>query len=210
MPYFRKIKILFIHIPRTGGTTVECYFYQKDQSVRSTRSLFSKTGYLNGHSLQHCTYQELRSIRKRFNIHFPPPDKQLTILTIVRNPYDRLFSDLIAGNSDLSPEMIDQTVDAFIHSENTDSHQRPQVEFLIDNNGAIPKNIIIMHTESLNDDMIKLGYNDFAQTHRENVTSNASDREKLISLLSQKSIDLINLTYKRDFEMFGYTMKSHS
>ena len=38
MPYFKKINLLFIHIPKTGGTSIENYFYKKYDIERNVQS----------------------------------------------------------------------------------------------------------------------------------------------------------------------------
>ena len=77
-----------------------------------------------------------------------------------------------------------------------------QYKYLIDSNGNINNNIIIMKTETLNNDMISNGFLDF------NLNENVTHRNNLnyISLLNNESIKLINNYYKKDFEYFNYEM----
>lgn len=120
MPYFfnrkKGINILFIHIPKTGGTSLEKYFASlaevdyplKTENLygspwfpesRASWFLESPTHHIpvpkmTCSSLQHMTYENLlRWSRKYFNIKIYNPIP-IRIFTIVRNPYERTISDL--------------------------------------------------------------------------------------------------------------------
>ena len=98
MPYFKNdnINILFIHIPKTGGTSLEKYFSNKFKIELNNKSLFNfiKTNNKNikiNSSLQHLTYNKIVQYNnKLFNVDF----NNIKIITIVRNPYERIISDL--------------------------------------------------------------------------------------------------------------------
>ena len=101
MPYFKNddVNILFIHIPKTGGTSLDCYFSSKFNIPLNTKSLY---GFLDAYgavlnenmkinvSLQHLLYNQIVKYNKIFNINFDT----IKIITIVRNPYERSISDL--------------------------------------------------------------------------------------------------------------------
>ena len=93
MPYFKNnnLNLLFIHIPKTGGTSLEKYLSQKHNIPLDSKSLYSdlKNGY-NSVSLQHQTYHSLLKKKTQFGIDF----NNIKIISIVRNPYERIVSDL--------------------------------------------------------------------------------------------------------------------
>ena len=101
MPYFNNnddINVLFIHIPKTGGSSIEEYLSYKYKIKLDNSSLYLFTQdkrLLNENmkinsSLQHLTYNQIVENRKVLNIHFD----NIKIITIVRNPYERIISDL--------------------------------------------------------------------------------------------------------------------
>jgi hypothetical protein len=204
MPYFKNINLLLIHIPKTGGSSIEIYISNKFNISLTYNSIYSNL-YLtyNKHSLQHCTYNELYNDKNNFGINFD----NIKIITVVRNPYHRLISDLFYNkliNLDTTKDNIYEQVKYFLVSteEKYDNHKLPQYLYLINNNGEIEKDIIIMKTETLNDDMKLNGFDDFDfninVTHRNSIN--------YLELLNNDSIKLINEYYIKDFELFGYEM----
>jgi len=206
MPYFRnnRINLLFIHIPKTGGTSIEKFFSQKYNIPLNKKSLFGNHIHLKS-SLQHMTYFTIYKNKNYFNIHF----KNLKILAAVRNPYDRIVSDLFflkKININTTPEQVFTIIKKFIVDKNVDNHNLPQHTFVTTPNKKLIPNIKIINTESLNDDMKKLGYlsfNNFANRNKKNEIIT----KQLISynsFLNSDSINLINKIYHLDFVLFNY------
>ena len=210
MPYFNKerINVLFIHIPKTGGTSLECYFSDKCNIPLNSESLY---GYLEektklennifiNSSLQHITYQEIIKYNQFFNINF----NNIQLITIVRNPYERIISDLFflsLMNIESSKEETFAAINNYIFSNELDNHNKPQhFYFETDNDGdTLLQNIKILHTESLNRDMIELGYIDFNVKEQCN-----KNKVNYYSYLNNDSIHLINTFYEKDFKLFNY------
>ena len=106
MPISLKYNSLFIHIPKTGGTTIEkCLdiynenglkpnvnllhghvpIKHNDNDIENPLDLGGRTGY----NLQHLTICEIKSILE-YSIY-----NNLFKFTFVRNPWDRIVSEYV-------------------------------------------------------------------------------------------------------------------
>jgi hypothetical protein len=208
MPYFKNddINVLFIHIPKTGGTSVELYFYSKFNILMNNKSLFNSIQdeqLLNENieinsSLQHMTYNEIVKYSKIFNIDFD----NIKIITIVRNPYQRIVSDLfyfklIALNN--TKEEVFDIINKYLVSHEYDNHNIPQHKFITNDKGEIIQNIHILKTESLTNEMKNIGYTDFDRV--DNANTNAIN---YYNYLNNESFEIINEFYHLDFILFNY------
>lgn len=82
MPVSDKYKIIFLHNPKTGGTTIE----QLLDIIASRNHFYSTSRTINKVEPQHLTYNLLKKAlpEVKFNSYFK--------FTFVRNPWDRLVS----------------------------------------------------------------------------------------------------------------------
>jgi hypothetical protein len=279
MPYFKRENLLFIHIPKTGGTSIEKYFanrlnlklgpeqhylsyYPKtiDQEITKMRKSLKRVISNNkskqmlsinninkfnidiecrentqefkhlqkarlskeiGHSLQHLTWNEIcinKDIlwdtvkEKRITSHNPYDRNEYEILTIVRNPYDRIISELlfrklITNQTIVNKEIVNIKIRYFLNNDDTyDNHKIPQYNFLIDEQGRIIENITILKTETLTQDMKRIGYSDFDHYYQTSKCKVIEGATKYINSFNSESIQIVNEYYKKDFEIFGYTM----
>lgn len=206
MPYFRNQHILFIHIPKTGGTTITNYFKKNNKlELFTTKQIFSNTKNkilpepYDLISLQHQTYNTLFKYQKLLNITF---NDKLQIISCVRNPYTRIISDLLflgfikKTNCKL---FVFNIIKKYLKKTNLDNHNIPQYKFLIDENNNLIQNLKLFKLENLDEDLNKFGI----MQNNKNIPN--YDRVYL-SYLNKNSIDLINNVYKKDFELFNYNM----
>ena len=166
MPYFKNHNLLFIHIPKTGGSNIENFFFHYLKEKPTLQHLISNNFDIrfNSHSLQHMTYIELYKNKNYFDINF----EKTRIITVIRNPYDRIISDLfwykLISKNNNSNE-IEKILKKYLESNLLyDNHKIPQYKFLIKNeeSNVIDPKIIIMKCETLNEDMEKLGFKQFS------------------------------------------------
>lgn len=212
MPYYnnKSINLLFIHIPKTGGTSIERYFSIKNNIPLDCNSLYMwlpekwKKDVIINSSLQHMTYNTIMKYKDIFKIDFN--NKNLEIITIVRNPYNRLISDLFflgMINKDSTKEEVFNVIkNNYINNTNLDNHNSPQYLFITDSNKILIKNIKILHTEKLDKEMSDLGYKDFEK--KENVNKLKLNYD---NYLNNDSIKLINDLYNDDFILLNYPKK---
>jgi len=221
MPYFKNEfqNLLLIHIPKTGGSSLENYFSRIFYIKLDNDSLFSylnkekkelinKKDNLNNFflfeniSLQHLTYQNIIENKEFLKLNM----ENLKIISIVRNPYERIISDLFYQNGitiTFSAEKVLEMIKKYLVSNNLDNHNIPQYKFLIDKNDKLITNLILLKTENLTEEMKRLGYEDFI----ENDHVNTRGKLNYYNYLNNDSIKLINEFYALDFYYFNYEKK---
>ena len=100
MPYYLNKHILFIHIPKTGGTTIEELFRKNDsERVYSSIGIGDTNRILpppfDRVSLQHQFYTTILKFKDKLGVVF---NDKLRIFSIVRDPYRRIISDMMFLN----------------------------------------------------------------------------------------------------------------
>lgn len=210
MPYYqtKDTNLLFIHIPKTGGSSVEQFLARHYRLPLNPRHMCGRygsganigEGFQYNVYLQHQTYQVINKYKQNLHVNFD----NIKFLTIVRNPYKKIMSALFflrMVNVNTNPEQVFETIKSFLVYSKMLNFNTPQYQFLIDENEELIKNLTIIRTESLDKDMIDLGYTKFNYKRRVNRA-----RVDYFKYLNADSIKLINETYAKDFEMFGYEM----
>ena len=207
MPYYKEKNLLFIHIPKTGGTIIE-----NELKKKTPEELFSRVKCLkflidppyNKVTPQHQFYSTLYDYRKKLNINF----ENIKVFSIVRNPYDRIISDLLhlkLIKVDYTPELVFENMkyNFFDRSGRLDNHEVPQYKYVTDEDSKLIPHIKIFKCEKLNECNTELNryIGIDINIKQENVNKDYS------KYLNKDSISLINDYYKKDFEMFGYKLK---
>ena len=204
MPYYKQKNLLFIHIPKTGGTIIENQIKNiYKQSLYSGYSNSLLNSPYNKKSLQHQFYTTIYKFKDKLNINFD----NIKIFSIVRNPYDRTISDLFwlkLIKKDFTAEQVYNTIkNNYLDRDDLDNHNKPQYKFITDENSELIKNIKIFKTETLN----KLN-NELNKFLGFNINIKQNDVNKDYSrYLNENSISLINDFYKKDFQLFNYEFK---
>ena len=202
MPYYKIINTLFIHIPKTGGTSLENYLKSKCRQTLYCGVPRNNLLPVRNVSLQHQFYSTLYENRVKADINF---DDSLKIISIVRNPYNRLVSDLFHFNlikKNSSHQQVFAVIQRYIHGTNYDNHNVPQYKFICNEDGTLmnPK-IKVFRTETLTRELLQYGFKGFSNKHLNN---GRSSNKNYMSYLNKESIGLINSHYSKDFEIFNY------
>lgn len=90
MPISHKSKIIFVHIPKTGGGTIEktLGIYGNDNNGNLDTDHSILYGRYENKFLQHLTVREIKKLKKK---EFDTYKK----VSFVRNPYDRIISEYL-------------------------------------------------------------------------------------------------------------------
>jgi len=207
MPYCKDLSLLFLHVPKTGGSSVEEYLKTKSSNVELLYPVYGNPilpeKELQKISLQHQTYSTIYKYRDVLGVDFEDP--KLKIFTIVRNPYNRVLSAIMNKLITWTdpPQKVYHVLKYFFLKKDfvmpdhmtLDNHNLPAYEFLIDETGELIPDLTIFHTETLTHDMHQYGFTDYVGKEHDT---------KYFHYLCPESIELINDYYHMDFELFGY------
>ena len=192
MPLFLNNKLLFLHIPKTGGTSIEKFLVSHGYDI----SFFTSTGsiYINGHTPQHCTFKEI----KELNLI----DEKFKIFTVVRDPVGRVISEYAYLKSLDHPiirniDTNDEFLDLFLNMKNYslfDNHNLSQFEFLSDSNGQIPEEIKIFRFFDIDGIEEFLGLTGLANFNCLKKRNNSTS-------FSEQQINRIKEFYRMDYEI---------
>ena len=212
MPIFRTINkdILFVHIPKAGGTSVEKFFHANQFAVLFIDHAGAKNQYMNSlNNLTKCSPQHMHGdlLKSYFDL-----SKFSSIFMMVRHPLDRIVSEynfrmkIAKVEKKKSVEIntwINETIqayssDPYIH----DNHLRPQWHFLLDNCK------IFKLEDSMNSKWVESveKYCNIKFSIREVKVffSSGLPTRDIGSKLSRETSNLIYKFYEKDFEIFKY------
>ena len=192
-------KIIFIHIPKTGGTTVE-----KRLKLTNLDNLYSTSLFINNRTLQHMTWDKY--IEK-----FPDKFKAYKTFSIVRDPYRRFLSSYFwfppqAGMGKLSGQTLDQYINTVAwhvltkEFNKTPFHEHliPQWKYICNDKGDIMIDILFKQEKYHEVDIfLETNFGCYSKEkyeigHKHNINLTDEQKHKIYSL------------YKKDFEIFGY------
>lgn len=208
MPYFPKTKILFVHIPKCGGTSINELLYKTSDIELYNGILNNKRIYKTKYPLkkgkkkpnfsqeQHYTAKELYNYNIPYNHSF----------TVVRNPYTRVISMWKYQNK--HPDWFNSNIykvekDINIFIENlynlykknklyTIRHNCPQTYFIYDNEDKlmVEKVYYLEETTHLFGKKLEI-YN---KIRKDDIP------------ITKKSYEYIKEIYSKDFELLGYSI----
>lgn len=201
MPISQQLGCIFVHIPRTGGTSVETALgVLSDARVENTSLMFGrvtspslKSRALSTDFLQHLTASELRDlVGEEFNNYFR--------FAFVRNPWERMVSIYfyhrkVTGEIASFPEFLKR---AEGHRKN---HLVPQHEFVFDKDGNRLVDFV-GRFERMPDDFSKVCA--ALKIERELPHLNAATIGDYRSYYDDAARRIIERVYGEDIERFSY------
>jgi hypothetical protein len=200
MPLFQKNgkTVLFVHIPKTGGTSIEDLLSSYTDMIFYSRIVPSNLKVCP----QHLPFRDLRLLLGSGYWDWS--------FSIVRNPYDKLESEFCFRN-DVGDHRYGQQIDFstwIIESltrvaENPcfwDNHFRPQTDFL-------DSDVTIFKYEDGLDDVISEAAQILDVEITQTLESKNSSKRQNISW-SLDALTLVNSFYSNDFEQLGYKKRN--
>jgi len=201
MPIFKinNKRVLFIHIPKTGGTSIENWLsnFGEMQFYQPGIPTFMK-----------CTPQHLTL--NDFNVLFGDGFFDL-IFAVVRNPYHRLISEYLFRTADqlktfkkrvdFSDWLMLNLKEAKTNKHHLDNHLRPQTDF-------IDAQMKIFKYENGLEEVIKYLKKELKiRTGKKLSKLNKSNGKKTMSW-SVEALNSSNQFFKNDFEQLKYPVQT--
>jgi hypothetical protein len=215
MPLSPRLRCLFVHIPKTGGTSVERALGMfGDWRVEDRERLFGRiaspdlvaAGFLSRY-LQHLTLPQMHSLL--------PPDRRegLFSFSFVRNPWDRMVS--IHAHPD--PDMVQQAAAQGLELEGLPFatflerlagvrhiHLLSQHDFILDSAGR-PLVDFIGRFETLAEDFAKVAARLGVSSDMPHANASTARRHRdYRSCYTPETRDWVACRYSLDIERFGY------
>ena len=169
-------KVIFIHIPKNAGTSIEEYF--GNESVR----------------IQPNKHADIYEIKRKFKNSYNNYKK----FTIIRNPYDKMVSWYFYLKRNLGDYNVIEfnnwikDPSKFWHINDPISYLKPQYEW-------INNTVEIIKFENLNKEL-----NKFFNEKINLPIINKSNHKHYLEYYNKQSLNIIYKRYKKDFEKFNY------
>ncbi len=208
MPVFQKNnkKILYIHIPKAGGTTIEHYFI-KNKWDMSYCDIGNNQYSINKFMKTSPQHMDAKMIESIFDLN-----KFDFIFMITRNPLERIKSEYkwrkqYAGVKKNMNDWILSTLKNY--SDNhylLDNHIKPQNEFEVNN-------IKIFKLEDGLEPLTKLLENTFENYFLDkNIETKmrSKNTDSNIETLSNEVVQVIQSFYLKDFQRYNYQLSNKS
>ncbi len=206
MPLFLKNKLLFIHIPKCGGDTIN--YALKTEGDAPFLFVSDGSVMLNQHTPQHATYRELMQMGWTLQPDF-------RVAALVRHPVERVLSAfryIQLFRKDLIKYAVtpDEFLNYFLSNKTEftnvfDNHNKGLLDFLVNENGVVDPSIYIRPIKDVDIWLKDLGLPIISSNQRRNVTCNLSSS---FPTFTQKNIEQIEDFYKEDILWFENNFSS--
>ena len=179
-------KVIFIHIPKNAGTSIETYF--ANESVR----------------IQPRKHADIHEIKRDFKNSYNNYKK----FTIIRNPYDKMVSWYFYLKRNLGEnhnviEFNDWIIDLFITHKSVFPfkfwHANDPVSFLKNQHEWIDDTVVVIKYENLNKEI-----NSFFNKKIDLPVINKSNHKHYLNYYNKYALDIVYNRYKKDFKKYNY------
>tara|TARA_Y100000310_G_C20149471_1_gene564018 strand:+ start:13 stop:573 length:561 start_codon:yes stop_codon:yes gene_type:complete len=179
-----KEKIIFIHIPKTAGTSIRSYFKSISRRKKKPR--------------KHATIKEIE-------YSFPTEYKTYKKFTVVRNPYDRILSWFFylktKKNSHVQNMEFKEWLNYLVEIKKNKIFSTKHITSIImlSQSFWINNTVEIIKFENLNEELNKL----FNKQINLPII-NKSNHKYYLEYYNKESLNIIYDIYKEDFKKFNY------
>ena len=170
-------KVIFIHIPKNAGTSVEECFGN------------------NSFRIQPNKHDNIYEIKKRFLNSYNNYRK----FTIIRNPYDKMVSWYFYLKRNLGEEHEVLEFNKWIKDPLKFWHTDDPIYFLNPQHTWVDDSVVVIKYENLNEEL-----NEFFGKDIDLPVVNKSNHDHYLKYYSKESLDIIYDRYKEDFEKYNY------
>jgi hypothetical protein len=213
MIFFKK-KIIFIHIPRCGGTSIEQNLWKNEFNKNFTFKESDENHLLQGFidqyrnkyqydGLQHLTLSNINKI-------YPKETKNFFKFTFIRNPFSRIasaYAGIMTFRKDLRNFLVlykDTSFKKFLEliQKNSHTHWMPMSNFFKDEEINF-----VGRFENYNEDLNRLEKIVQINLIKENFSGELNFSEKFNYLdfyKDKNNIDTVYKLFKEDFNRFNY------
>lgn len=199
MPVFQKDskRVLFVHVPKAGGTTVEQFFLANGwrMSLFDSGEEENTLNPVRRCSPQHLHFETLQSIFRLANFNF--------VFCIVRHPMSRIISEYRWRRQNFGlqksfDEWFDFALDCYSKDHfSLDNHIRPQFQF-------VGPGVQIFKLEDGIDNCISDLINREILSAAINMPRRAMVSSGELVEPGPQAVDKIMRFYAQDFQQFGY------
>ena len=200
-----ELTILFLHIPKCGGSSIVELFKNNGFSAQLEMRGLGPQSCLRA-SPQHLTYEELKTIIR--------PENLSDIFTVTRNPYRRMLSEYNWNFRDVSKHdkpdingwVINSIEETTKNPNYADNHFRPMIDFI---DPTIPCKIFKLENSiSLIAELFIRQEGEFEpiKIPRRQNSKTFSDSVKEFKF-NDRAEAMINSFYRHDFHAFDYKME---
>ena len=171
-----EYKTIFVHIPKSAGTSIESYFGSGSFTIQPPK------------------HDNIHQIK----IRFPEIYKTYRKFAIIRNPYDKMVSWYFYLKRNLGDYNIIE-FNEWIKDPTKFWHIDDPISFLDSQCSWIDKTVEVIKFENLNEEL-----NKFFGFKIDLPITNMSIHDHYLDYYNEESLDIIYNRYKRDFKKYNY------